>query len=88
MPVKTVIHRSKRSSTSSSSSSSRKTSKRTTPVTRENLFKISMACAREEDLDAPYAVMAPLERKRTGSGTSLSSVSSNSDLPSIVEEEE
>jgi hypothetical protein len=59
-------------------------------VTRENLFKISMACAREEDLDAPFSspVSLSLERRRTGSETSLGSSGNGSDLPSISEEEE
>ncbi|KAF7504795.1 hypothetical protein GJ744_001728 [Endocarpon pusillum] len=86
VPVKAVIRRNKTSSASSSSSrkvDAAATSK--TPVTRENLSKISMACAREEDLDAPFSVPSrSLDRRRTGSQTSISSA----DLPSITEEEE
>ena len=91
VPVKAVIRHNKSSPTCSSSTSSSPRrngarSKRTTPVTRENLSKISMACAREEDLDAPFSVpKLSLERRMTGSEIS---VSSSSDLPSIAEEEE
>jgi len=95
VPVRPVTRRNNKALSSSSSSSSRKKNgvgaKRTDPVTRENLFKISMACAREEDLDAPFSMVAaaaqPMERRtRTGSETSTSA--SSSDLPSITEEEE
>jgi hypothetical protein len=86
IPARPVTRRSNKSSSASSSRKGGAASKRTTtPVTRENLFKISMVCAREEDLDAPFSVVSqPMERRRTGSETSASS----SDLPSITEEEE
>jgi hypothetical protein len=81
VPIKPVIRRKKPSSTSSSS-------KKTAPVTKENLFKISMACAREEDLDAPLSSCSgQVGMRRTGSEMSVSNAS-NSDLPSISEEEE
>lgn len=100
VPSQPVIGHKKLPSTTSSSSSRRANvgAKHTTPVTRENLSKISMACAREEDLDAPYSVSSASprsrnrawSRSRTGmrSETSNENSETSSDLPSIAEEEE
>jgi hypothetical protein len=64
-------------------------------ITRENLSKVSLSCAREQDLDAPLSppssaatAAAEKEPRRTMSQSSLSSCVSASDLPSINEEEE
>jgi hypothetical protein len=93
VPIRPVTRRNK--SSSSSSSLRKKTAggvgaKRTDPVTRENLFKISMACAREEDLDAPFSIVpaARSSERRTRTGSETSTSASSSDLPSITEEEE
>lgn len=102
---KRVLGGKKSSPTTSSSMLSGKANvvaRGTAPVTRENLSKISMACAREEDLDAPYPLSSASQESRnrsrdrtrtrtmtrTRSDTSSENCETGSDLPSICEEEE
>jgi hypothetical protein len=90
VPVKAVTRRNRPSPSSSSSRKGGAVVRRTTPVTRENLSKVSMACAREEDLDAPFSSPSrpSSANRRTGSETSISSGGSTTDLPCIAEEDE